>query len=563
MIYNNTSANTLSLAMKTKLTHATKVYQSGDLTKAEQLFKALLQEGVPHPLIHSTLASILARTERLKDATQVAIIGLKSFPAAFDLLVLLGNLYRIERNFPESVSYYKKALVITPNADLVHFNLSLSLAPLGLFDESEHYCKTAISINPSLTQAKIHLSSLLLQQNKLEEAKSVLISIPEADNNYLSAIYSLANILKSEGELAKSSDYYQQVISLNPAFTQAHFSYSSIHKYQSLADPHIAIMEKQLQTNNLHTDQKIQLSFALAKAHEDCKNFDRSFDFFDQGNRLRCQGFDYDIKSDKLFIESIINSFDDKILPKVKSAKNNDKKPIFIVGMPRSGTSLVEKIISTHSEVYGAGELENFFRLATSSFLNEANNYLFKDINKVSSSIFQELGESYIQDITKLSNNCSRVTDKLPFNMLMIGVIKLVFPDAKIIHCTRNPIDNCFAIFKKNFATDNYRFGYNLTTLGQFHKLYQGLMKHWHDTFPNSIYDIKYESLVSNPEEEIKALIHACDLDWQDDCLNFSQSNAVVKTASAYQVRQPIYKSSVEQWKNFEPYLSELISALD
>jgi tetratricopeptide (TPR) repeat protein len=562
MTYNNISSSPVSLAMKNKLSRATNAYRSGDLASAEHLFKMLLEENFPHPLVFTILATIFAKTDRFDDAKHVALSGLKGFPETFDLLVLLGNIYRVERNFSESVKYYKKALSITPNAAAVHFNLSLSLAPLGLYEESEFFCKKAISITPALIQARIHLGSLLFQQNKFDEAKTTFLTVLETDNGYIPAMYSLANIYKSEGSLEKAKDYYQRIVLIAPEYTQAHFSYASIHKYSSLADPHIAIMEKQFQKTSLHNDQQIQISFALAKAHEDCKSFERAIFFLNQGNKLRFERFSYDINSDRLFIESIIKSFNNDILSKIPTSQNNTIKPIFIVGMPRSGTSLVEKIISTHTDVYGAGELENLFRLGTSTFLTESTDYLFNDIDKISRSIFDKIGESYIQDINKLSSNSNRVTDKLPFNMLMIGLIKLVFPKAKIIHCTRDPIDNCFAIYKKNFATDNYRFGYNLTTLGQFHKLYQKLMVHWHDTFPGDIYDVAYESLVENPEKEIIALINACDLEWQEDCLAFNKSKSVVKTASAYQVRQPIYKSSVALWKNFEPYIDELLNAL-
>jgi len=548
--------------MRSKLSSAMNAYKSGDLPRAEQLFKTLLEQDAPHPIVYTTLATIFAKTEQLNDAKHIATLGLRSFPATFDLLVLLGNIYRIERNFSESVKRYKQALTITPNAAVVHYNLSLSLAPLGLFEESEVCCKRAISIAPRLTQAKVHLGSLLFQQNKFDEAKAVFLTVLDIENNYIPAIYSLANIYKSEGNLEEAKDLYQKIILINTEYTQAHFSYASIHKYPSLADPHIDVMEKHFQKSNLHHEQKTQISFALAKAHEDCNNFERAFFFLEYGNKLRFDQFNYDINSDKLFIESIIKSFNKNTLSRIEQSKNNTIKPIFIVGMPRSGTSLVEKIISTHNNVFGAGELEQFFRLGTSTFLSESTNYLFKDIDKTSRSTLNKVAESYIQEIDKLSNKCCRVTDKLPFNMLMIGLIKLVFPKATIIHCRRSPIDNCFAIYKKNFATDNYRFGYNLTALGQFHKLYQNLMDHWHDTFPNSIYDIEYESLVENPEKEIKALISACDLRWQEDCLTFEKSKSVVKTASAYQVRQPIYKSSVELWKNFEPYLGELINAL-
>ena len=213
--------------------------------------------------------------------------------------------------------------------------------------------------------------------------------------------------------------------------------------------------------------------------------------------------------------------------------------------------------------MHGAGELDYFFKLGTNQFLTEETGFLFAPLNAYSKKQLENVGHSYLKQIEQLNKDSAYITDKLPFNMLLIGLIKIALPNAKIIHCVREPRDNCLSIYKKNFTTDNYRFAYNLTTLGQFHNLYRRLMKHWHDIFPDTIYDVHYESLVSNPEPEIRKLIAICDLDWQSECLQFDRSKSTITTASAVEVRKPMYTSSVGVWHQYQDYLQPLFDALD
>lgn len=560
---NKTSSKSLSPEQRKRLEHAVNLRSKGDLVSAEYMLTQLLKEQVYSPEIFKSLLFILVQKNRLDEAENLALNSLKIFPDIVDLRLLLADVFRIKRNFQQAVYNYQKVLVLLPNDALVHLNLSHSLAPLGELDKSIQHCQEAIRILPSITGAKMHLAQLLTLQNRLKEAKIIFSELLKDNPQDVSAKYLLANLYKFEGDFEKAKLTYLEIHKQAPLFSQAHFSYAMINKYQSLQDKHLLQMENIVKNGNVNEEQSIQLSFSLAKAHEDVKSYSRAFVYLQTGNRLRFERFKYDINSDKHFIASIIKTFNKGAIKSAQIKGNESTKPIFIVGMPRSGTSLVEKILSSHTNVYAGGELEDFFRLGTSSFLSERTNYLFSSLASHPNSLYQDIAERYLSGVNKLSASSQHVTDKLPFNMLMIGLIKVVFPNAVIIHCTRDPIDNCLAIFKKNFTTDNYRFGYNLKTLGQFHLLYQELMAHWHETFPNTIYDISYEALVENPELEIKSLIDKCDLQWQNQCLDFNKTKSIVKTASDFQVRQPIYKTSVELWKHYEPYLDELISALN
>ena len=428
--------------------------------------------------------------------------------------------------------------------------------------EAENLWKQALAISPQFLEAQMNLAEILQQAGKLEQAIDAYKRIISDHGQLVEPKYLLGNILKSQGKFSESRELYQQVMARQPTYTQAHFSYSSIHKYRDASDPHIGLMLDLSNKPELTDENRLQLSFALAKAFEDIGDFAQAFKYLKTGNDLRAREFDYRIDSDRELIRSIIRSFSAEAMSRVHINPQKSNKPIFIVGMPRSGTSLVEKIIASHSEVYGAGELDYIFALGTRLFLKESSLYEFGPLANYSPQAFERFGQEYLDKIGLLIGQARRLTDKMPFNMMMIGLIKIALPNVKIIHCVRDARDTCLSIYKQNFTTGNYRFAYDLQTVAQFHNEYQLLMKHWHNVLPGEIYDVSYEELTQNPELEIRKLLEACDLEWQDGCLKFDKSGGVVKTASAYQARQPMYTSSVKLWEKYQAYLGPLLDEL-
>jgi len=422
--------------------------------------------------------------------------------------------------------------------------------------------KKALAMDSRFLEARMNLADSYQQAGEIEQAIKHYQRVMSDHRDFIDAKYLLANLLKSQGKFLQASDYYQQIMAQQPIYTQAHYTYSGIHKYKSETDPHIGMMLELYQKDNLKAENRIHLAFALAKAFEDIEDYSQAFKYLAMGNDLRFKEFNYHIESDENLIQNIIQTFTREALSHLTVNAENSDKPIFIVGMPRSGTSLVEKIISSHSDVYAAGELDYMFALGSGLFLQQSENYQFKSLDSYSTEMFEKVGKIYLEKINLLNNQAERITDKMPFNMMMIGLIKIALPNAKIIHCVRDARDTCLSIFKQNFTTGNYRFGYQLKTVAQFHNQYRMLMKHWHEVMPGEIYDISYESLTQNPEHEIRKLLAACDLEWQDNCLGFDKSESIVKTASSYQVRQPMYTSSVMLWQKYQEFLGPLLEEL-
>ncbi len=441
-------------------------------------------------------------------------------------------------------------------------NLGLICAGSDRPGEARALWKKALAINPRFPDARMHLAAADEQAGKTEQAVSAYQRVLTDNPQMFVARYLLANLLKAQGKLSEAVALYEQIMQQQPRYTQAHFTYSGLHKYRDINDPHIGLMLGLYQKKNLTAENRIHLAFALAKAFEDFGDYPQAFRYLEEGNALRYRTFEYAIDGDEALINNIIRTFTAEALSRVRIHAEESDRPIFIVGMPRSGTSLVEKILASHSGVYGAGELDYLFALGVNHFLSDSGQRLFRPLEYYSNDTFEAVGRTYLEKINLLDDQASRITDKLPMNFMMIGLVKIALPNARIIHCVRDARDTCLSIYKQNFNTGNYRFAYDLKTVAQFYKLYRRLMEHWRQVMPGAIYDIEYESLTHNPEQEIRKLLSACDLEWQDECLHFDQSEGLVKTASFYQVRQPMYTSSVQLWERYREFLGPLLEEL-
>ena len=302
----------------------------------------------------------------------------------------------------------------------------------------------------------------------------------------------------------------------------------------------------------MHKSNIIDLSFALGKVYEDIKDYEKSFFYIAKANKLKKNLLKYDIENDKKLFQKIKNFYQNNTLQKLPLVQN-EKKIIFILGMPRTGTSLVEQIISSHSEVYGGGEillLSNYFQ----KFFKQVENK--EDIEN----IFNNFKNNYLNFLNKMSN-ANIITDKAPLNFRWVGFIKSIFPNSIIIHCSRDPFENSWSIYKNEFEGGMF-FSNDIKDIVNYYKIYQDLMDFWKKNLKNQIFDLKYEDLINNPEQKIKELIKFCDLNWQQNCLEFYKNKKIIKTVSFNQARKPIYKDSIKGASNFKKYLKNLDSEL-
>ena len=317
---------------------------------------------------------------------------------------------------------------------------------------------------------------------------------------------------------------------------------------------HYKDIKNTLEKLELNETQKSHLYFALGKYFEDIKDYKKSFLFYEEANKLHRKKINFSIKKEKDNFLKVKEYFNKKVFKEFNNLGNKDESAIFILGLPRSGTTLVEQILSNHSNVYGADEIYNFPELIKKNFCFPNENKL---INEINLDRIKTVGNTYIDEIKKISNNSLRITDKLPLNFLYVGFIKICLPNSKIIHCYREPMDNILSIYKNHFTSNKIKYAYELKEIVEYYNLYKNLLIYWNKLLPSFIINIKYENLISKPNSEIKKLIKSCNLDWSEKCLNFYNNKRPIKTASNSQARNKIYKTSVNSWKNYENYLKK------
>ena len=319
-------------------------------------------------------------------------------------------------------------------------------------------------------------------------------------------------------------------------------------------------MNFKLNNLELNKSQKVNLLFALAKANEDLDQVKESFTNLSHGNRIKRGLLKFNINDEIRLFDQIKKVFSTIDRGKISKSISSNKNIIFILGMPRSGTSLVEQIVTSHSDVFGAGELPQLSRIVKENLMIDGD-FSDQKVNKLIDDEFltDQLRKIYYDYLERFNSNKNFITDKAPLNFRWIGLIKILFPHAKIRHCTRNPKDNCFSLYK-NFFEGGLNFSYNQKELATYYKLYLNIMNFWLDLFPGDIYDAKYEKIIDNSQCEIKELIKFCELTWEDSCLQFHKNKTPIKTMSTAQARQPIYKSSISSYKKFSSFLEDLIN---
>ena len=453
-----------------------------------------------------------------------------------------------------AIEVYEKGLKIDPNFAMIYNNLGLLFFKKQNEEsliKAEKYYKKAISINNKIPEAHTNLGNLYSFTNKIEESIECYKNSIQINPKFSYAYFNLANRYLEIGNLKESELNLRKCIDINNNFGAAHRALSRIIKYNN-KEPHFnqlnIIYEK---TKNQKMKDREEYAFALAKANEDIGNTDLSFKYYKEANFFYRKKFNFSIKKEKNNFSNIKKTFTKSLFKKFTDSGNLNSNSIFILGMPRSGTTLIEQILSSHSKVYGAGEVELIPNLLKRNFV---------DFNK---NDLSSMGDEYIKNMKNISNKNKKTTDKLPINFLSIGFIKLILPKSKIIHCYRNPKDTIISIFKNHFPTGRIKFGYDLDELVDYYNLYGDLMDYWNKTLPSFILNVKYESLIKNTKSEIEKMLKFCNLEWEDNCINFHNNKRRINTASDIQARKKIYTESINSWNKYQKYLNKHFNKLN
>ena len=395
-----------------------------------------------------------------------------------------------------------------------------------------------------------------------DEAMAFYNQAIERDPIHAGAQAGLGHVLKTIGKQKEAIAAYRECIRNHPDHGEAYWSLANLKTFR-FDDDEVAAMEAQIGNDSLADEPRANFLFALGKACEDRHDYERAFEFYQRGNQTRRNREDYDPVQTMDVHDQFIRVFNKDLFAEMAGVGCPDPAPIFIVGLPRSGSTLIEQILASHPLVEGTHELPELGRVARSMGLNRNDRMAYPDaISSLKPEEFCFLGEEYLRrTLRHREQKTPYFTDKLPNNFVHAGFVSLALPNAKIINALRHPLDSCLGSYKQLFARGQ-PFTYDLFEIGEFYLEYQRMMRHWHEVMPGKILDVQYEDVVDDLETQVRRILEYCELPWDDACLKFYETDRAVKTASSEQVRSPIYSSAKHRWRNYERQLEPLIDVL-
>ena len=583
---NNKKTNN-GMPSKERIKRLIEHYRKGLYKEAEEQAVLMTQQFPSFMIGWKALGAVLAQKGRISDALFANEKAVALSPKDAENHNSLGFILRIMGKLDLAEKSFKQAIDLNPNFVEAHNNLGITLKELGRLNAAELRFRHAIAIKPLYPNAHNNLGATLEEMGRLEDAEVIFNKAIALEPNSSAAYNNLGNTLKKLGKVEAAEACCKKAISLNPNnplarnnlglilqelgkldeaaacyikalalkpdFAEAYRMLALMKKFDAQDEQYSKMLELYLD-KNISDEQRCHINFGLAKAYDDLGEFEKAFTHYEEGNALRKKLLNYDINQDvELFrqIKSAYQQIEQYSLESEKFPK--DLTPIFIVGMPRSGTTIVEQIISSHSQVTGAGELP---------YAAQFGSAIAKGLSKVDREVLLNFRNKYLEKLKEHSSSKFLITDKMPQNFRYIGLLAAVFPEAKFIHVKRNPAAVCWANYKQYFVSKNLGYCYALDDVVSYHKLYVNLMKFWTDTLKNRIYDLDYESLTINQEDETRQLINHLNLDWDRNCLSPQNNKREVATASNLQVREKLYQGSSQQWKNYQPFLNGAFDAL-
>ncbi len=459
-------------------------------------------------------------------------------------LNLLSFAYQKSGKIEKSIDVMKDALTLNPNNPNFLNNIGTCFYMLHEYSEAERYFKRGLEIDKNHLHILNNLGNLKRETYKIEESIEYYEKVLSIQKDAVPSLFNLVGIYRITNQKENSKKYCRRILELNKKFTDADRQYSLVHKYVE-NDPHLVEMLKKVNDSDLNNLEKVHVYYGIHKAYEDIKDYENAFKYLKNGNNLLKKETKYNFSQDEKKINNFINFYNKN--KKVK-ASGDHKGLIFIVGMPRSGSSLIEQILASHKKVFGGGELPYIQEIAE-KIINE---------EKIDTSIMNNFKNKYLSLIKELDNSCSIFTDKELLNFNNIGLILNLFPNARIINCTRDPVDNCWSIYKNHFPIKT-QFVNDFKDIAKFYKLYLNTMKFWQKEFSKNIFNLNYETLLENPKDQIEKILNFCNLEWDENVMNHHKSSRIIRTLSFDQANKPINKKVSNTIKNYKSMIGDLI----
>ena len=543
---------------------AATLIESAQYLAAEELLQKLVLTAPTPPGAFYELGKLRFLSGQVDEAIGLLNHALQLEPQNAECCAFLGHVFSVVGNKDQAMVLFERSAQLEPTAGEPWRHMALlvqeQLDRPDRYARAEEYLKRACDLEPENPVFHCAYGDLLLKRGRLKEALACYNLAKEVALDFPLAVAGAISVLERLGDFSAAAELASDALSRHPDHPSLIQSFAPLARHIGQEQRAVELLEKLLATPNLASDKKLQAHFALGKLYDRLQIFDKAFENFEQGNLV--SGFSFDRDRELRRFDDIIQAFPSAAQRSRPRASNRSRVPVFIVGMPRSGTTLVEQIIASHSLAHGAGELENISDLARDMHrtlgLSRAYPFCAPDLNRRQLDV---LAQNYLDFVTRVGRGKPRVTDKMPHNFLALGLIDLLFPAARVIHCRRDPVDNCVGIFTQPFS-ESHGYAARLSDLGWYYGLYDKIMTHWAATIRVPMLEVRYEELVSDPETHIRQIIAFCGLPWEDRCLRFHEAKRDVNTLSYDQVRRPIYTTSIGRWRNYAAFLQPLMESL-
>jgi tetratricopeptide (TPR) repeat protein len=502
------------------------------------------------------------REGRLEDAEKVLRELLAGDPDNSKALRMLGMIALEANRFKAARKMLERAVELAPGSvlgwnDLANFHLKQDR-----YDQALETVQRAVELDPKMVHSYVMRGNILTKAQRHEESLEAYGKALEISPLNAGALAGMAHVLKTIGRQEESVEAYRKCIRAHPHFGEAYWSLANLKTFE-FDDEEVKVMEQMIGQNNLADEPKVNFYLSLGKHYENEKDYDRAFENYLQGNDLRRQYEIYDPVQTQVIHDRLIKVFNHQFFEARAGSGDPDPAPILVVGLPRSGSTLIEQILASHSMVEGTMELPDLSRT-----IGELNKYSKDKVEYPEAALLlsledtQTLGKAYLDSTMRYRSDKPCFIDKMPNNFSSIGFLQLILPNAKVINAHRHPLDSCLGCYKQLFFKGQ-SWTYDQFEIGQYYLQYQRIMEHWHQVLPGKVLDVQYERMVVDQEAQTRRILEHCGLPWEDQCLRFYETKRAVNTASSEQVRQPIYTKSVNFWRNYESKLGELIEILE
>ena len=542
---------------------------------------------------HHNLGAVYRSLGRLDEAAASLQRALELQPDYAEAELKLGNVHMDRYQLDEAEACFRRALELDPRFAEAANNLGNVQKERGQLEEAGASYQQALQINPNYFDARSNLGTIYIYTAQLDEAVKQCQKVLATEPNHIGALVNLGNAYRALGRVDESREMFQCALTVHPAHPLStamlavletetgHFdeavtlcrqvladdpehamAYATLVAAQSesIEDGDVARLEAIVEKPQTAREAKVDASFALGKIYDRQKKYDQAFAHYQRANRLNFARFDPQAHLD--YVTALIDTYSAEFFTRQGTSGIDSKLPVFIVGMPRSGTTLVEQILASLSEVHGAGELQDIPRLADSIPERTGSKVPYPAAaDSLDASILHKAASAHLESLARRAGAAARCTDKLPANFLHLGLIALLFPGAQVIHCRRDPLDVCLSCFFQRFEYVSYSS--DLEHLGHYYRDYERLMEHWREVLPLTIFELEYEELLENQEEVSRCLVAHCGLEWDARCIEFYRHDRPIQTTSSWQARQPLYKTSRQRWKNYEKFLGPLRAVLE